>query len=113
MGFVGLAVDVDRPARPHLTLHRTDGPIRVRDRLSLCDLADEHLTGLGKSHDRRSSPPAFCVRYNRGLARLEECDHRVGRAEVDSDGLGHFLKASTSKDATRVGTRTSFVQGKV
>ncbi len=90
LGLVGLAVDVDRPACAHLSLHRADGPIRVRDRLSLCNLADEHLTGLGKSHDRRRGPPAFCVRYDGGLARLEECDHRVSRAEVDSDGLGHF-----------------------
>ncbi len=89
LSLVGLAVDVDRPARAHLSLDRSHRPVRVRDRLPFCDLADEHFARLGESHDRRSGPPAFCVRYNRGLARLEECDHRVSRAEVDSDGLGH------------------------
>ncbi len=112
LGLVGLAVDVDRPARAHLALDRADGPVRVRDRLALGDFADKDFAGLGKSHDGRSRAPAFCVRDDCGLARLQERDNRVGRSEVDSDGLGHCLKASTSRDAL-VGTRMSSVQDTV
>ena len=61
LGLVGLAVDVDRPARAHLALDRANGPVGVRDRLALCDLADEHLAGLGERHDGRAS----CARLPR------------------------------------------------
>ena len=72
LGRVGLAVDVDRPARPHLALDRADRPVRVRDRLALGDFADEHLAGLGKSHDGRRRTSALRVRDHRGLASLQE-----------------------------------------
>ena len=89
LGRVGLAVDVDRPAGSHVTLHRPDRPVRVRDRLALGDFADEHLARLREPDDRRRRPSTLRVRDHRGLARLEERDHRVRRTEVDSDGLGH------------------------
>ena len=77
------------PARAHLALDRADGPVGVGDRLALRDLADEHLAGLGEADDRRRRPAALGVRDDGGLARLRGRDDRVGRAEVDTDGLGH------------------------
>ena len=54
-----LAVDVDGPAGAHLTLDRTDGPVRVGDRLTLRDLADEHLAVAREGDDRRGGPGAL------------------------------------------------------
>ena len=56
LGRVGLAVDVDGPARAHVALHRADGPVGVGDGLALGHLTDEHLAGLGEAHDRRGRP---------------------------------------------------------
>ena len=89
LAVVGLAVDVDRPVRAHVALHRADRAIGVGDRLALRDLADEDLSGLGERDDRRSGARPLGVGDHDGLARLEDRDDRVGGAEVDADGLGH------------------------
>ena len=37
---VGLTVDIDRPVRTHVPLYRSDRPIGVGNRLTLCNLSD-------------------------------------------------------------------------
>ena len=89
LGGVLLRVDVDRPARAHVALHRADGAVGVGDGLALGHLADEHLAGLGEADHRGRGAPPFGVGHHGGLARLEDGDDGVGGAEVDADGLGH------------------------
>ncbi len=84
-----LAVQVDLPPGAHVTLDRTDGPVDVGDRLTLGDLADEHLTVLGEGDDGRRGPSALGVRDDGGLATLQNADDRVRRAEVDTDRACH------------------------
>ncbi len=89
LGVVGLPVDVDRPVRAHMPLYGADRAIRIRDRLTLRDLADEDLAGFREGDDRRSGARPLRIGDDDGLARLENRDDRVGGAEVDADGLGH------------------------
>ena len=86
---VGLAVDVDRPVGAHVALDGTDRAIGVRDRLALRDFTDQHLAGLRERDDGGCRAGALGVGDDGGLARLQHCDHGVGGAEVDTDGLGH------------------------
>ena len=85
-----LAVDVvGLPVLAHVALDRTEGAIGVGDRLTLGDLADEHLAGLREGDHRRRRAGALGVGDDDGVATFEYCDHRVGGSEVDSDCLGH------------------------
>ena len=87
---VGLAVDVvGLPALAHVALDRAEGAIGVGDRLTLGDLADEHLAGLRERDDRRGRAGALGVGDDDGFAAFEDRDHRVGGSEVDADCLGH------------------------
>ena len=90
-----LAVDVDGPVRAHLALDRADRPVRVRHRLALGHLPDEHLAVLGKRDDRRRGAGTLGVRDDCGLATLEHAHHGVRRAEVDADRTCH-VASSTS-----------------
>ena len=83
LGGVLLLVDGDAPVGPHLALDRADRPVDVGHRLPLGGLADEPLAVLGERDHRRSSPRAFRVGDNSGLAAFEDGDDRVGRPEVD------------------------------
>jgi hypothetical protein len=84
-----LAVDVDRPVGADLPLHRTDGPVRVGDCLTLGDLADEHLTVAREGDDGRGRPGSLRVGDDGGLAPLENADAGVRGAEVDADRTCH------------------------
>ena len=84
-----LAVDVDGPVGADLPLDRTDGPVRVGDRLALRDLADEHLAVAGERDDRRGRPRALSVGDDGGFTALENADAGVRRAEVDADRTCH------------------------
>jgi hypothetical protein len=90
LGRVVLPVDVGRlPVGAHVALDGADGPVRVRDRLALRDLADEHLAVLGEGDDGRRRATALGVGDDDGLTALEGADDAVGGAEVDADGLCH------------------------
>ncbi len=73
----------------HEPLDREDRVLRIGDRLPLRDLPHQALARLGKSHHRRSSPPAFFIRNDLGLATFHHSHHRVGGAKVNSDNLCH------------------------
>jgi hypothetical protein len=90
LGRVLLAVDVvGLPVLAHVALDRPERAVGVGDRLTLGDLTDEHLAGLGERHDRRRRARALGVGDDDGIAALEDGHHRVGGSEVDADCLGH------------------------
>src|SRR6185437_4238380 len=86
---VFLSVDVDGPARAHLTLDRPDGPIGVGDGLALGDLTDEDFAVAGERDDRWRRARTLGVGDDGGLAALQDTDHRVGGSEVDTDRTCH------------------------
>ena len=59
LSVVGLAVNVDFPIGTHVALDRPNRAVRVGNRLTLGNLADEHFASLGECHDRRSGACAF------------------------------------------------------
>ncbi len=85
-----LPVQLDLPVGAHVTLDGPDGPVHVRDRLALGDLADEHLTVLGEGDDGRRGPGTLGVGDDGGLAALQNADDGVSRAQVDADRTCHF-----------------------
>ena len=89
LGGEGLVVDVDLPVLAHVALDGPDGAVDVGDRLSLGDLADEDLAGLGEGDDGRGRPRALGVGDDGGFATLEDGDDGVRRAEVDADRSSH------------------------
>ncbi len=70
---VTLVPDGDLLVCAHLALDRLDGAVRVRDRLPLCDAADQSLTVLGEGYDRRGGPAALCVRDDHRLSAFHDC----------------------------------------
>ena len=109
LGRVALPVDVDRPRRAHVPLHRADRAIRVGDGLTLGDLADEHLAGLREGDDRRGGARPLGVGDDGRLSRLEGRDDGVGRAEVDADGLGHGVLPPARSETLSVTLSTFLV----
>src|ERR1035437_5303941 len=96
LGGVVLAVDVDGPRRPHVTLHRPDGPIGVGDGLALGHLAHQHFAGLGEADHRRGRPAAFGVGDDDRLAALQHAHHRVGGPEVNTHCFIHRVLLCSS-----------------
>jgi hypothetical protein len=78
----------------HEALDREDRVLGVRDLLSLRGRADEPLTVVRERHDGRRRAAALGVRDDGRLAALEHGHCRVGRAEVDADGLRHVFHSS-------------------
>ena len=77
------------PLAPHEALDREDRVFGVRHLLAPRRRPDEPLPVLRERNHGRGRPPALRVRDDGGLAALEDGHTRVGRAEVDADGLGH------------------------
>ena len=74
----------------HEPLDREDGVLRVGDRLTLGDLADESLAVLREADDGRGRPTAFGVGDDDRVAAFHDRDDGVRRAEVDAnDFVGH------------------------
>ena len=61
----------------------------VGDSLTLCDLTDHTLAGLGKCYDRGGGAIAFGVRNNDGLAAFHNGNAAVSRTKVDTNNLTH------------------------
>ncbi len=80
---------------PHEPLDREHRVLGIRDRLPLRDLAHEPLAVLRESDDRRRGARAFLIHDDRGLPAFHDRDHRVGRAEVDSNDFAHVEQCST------------------
>ncbi len=73
----------------HEALDREDRVLRVGDGLALGNRADEALAGGRECDDRGGRAPALGVLDDGGLAPLEHGHARVGRAQVDANGLAH------------------------
>ena len=73
----------------HLTLDRGDGILGVGDGLTLCDLTDQTLAGLGEADDRRGGAGALGVRDDNGLAAFHDSDAAIGSTKVNTDNLTH------------------------
>ena len=86
----------------HEALDREHGVLGVGDGLTLGDLADQPLAGLGEADDRRRDPAAFRVGDDDRLAAFHHRHHGVGRAQVDSDDLAHVLSSSHPAAPTRI-----------
>ena len=103
LGVVRLAVDVDGPVGADVTLDGADRALGVGDRLTLGDLTDEDFAVLGERHHRRGGARTLGVGDHDGIATFENGDDGVGRAEIDTNGLGHAgapLFAATSPQIT-------------
>src|SRR6266446_387535 len=76
----------------HEALDGVDGVLRIGDRLPAGDLADQDLAVLAEADDGRGEPVALLVLDHLRVAPLHDRDHRVRRAQVDSnDLLRHFV----------------------
>ena len=85
---VQLALDlIETPADE--ALGRVDRALRVQDRLTAGQLADQALPLGGKGHHRRGRPRPLRIRDHRRLAPLAHRDHRIGGTQVDSDCFRH------------------------
>ena len=88
----GVALTVDRHlvVCAHLSLNRGDRAVRVRNRLTLCDLTDHALACLGECHDGRGGSCAFCVCDNDRLAAFNNRYARVCCTKVNTNCLCHI-----------------------
>src|SRR5262249_21181872 len=74
----------------HEPLDGEDSVLRVGDRLTFCDLADQPFAVFRERDDRRRSAPAFGVRDDDGVTAFHDRDDGVCRSEVDTnDFVGH------------------------
>ncbi len=73
-----LSVNVHFIVGAHFPFDGGNGALRVRDRLTLCDLADHPFAGFGESDDGRRGPCAFGIRNDNGFAALDDGDTGVG-----------------------------------
>ena len=81
--------DVVLVAAADQALHREQRVRRIRDRLALGRLTDEHLAVLREGDDRRSRTIAFAVLDHLRLAAVHDRDAGVGRPQVDADHSTH------------------------
>ena len=78
------------PLAPDEALGGVDRRLGVEDGLALGDLAHQALAVVGERHDRRRRARALRVRDDLRLSALQRGrDHRVRRAQIDADRLGH------------------------
>ena len=89
---VALSVNRDMIVRiTHVTLDRRDRAVRIRYRLILREAADETLTVLRKTDDRRRDAAALRIRNNDRLAALHHGDNRVRRAKINTNYFSHVI----------------------
>ena len=86
---VALAVDGDLVVGAHLTLDRGDGALGVGDGLTLGDLTDHTLAGLGERDHGRGGAVALCVGDNDCLAALHDGHAGIGGTQINTDNLRH------------------------
>ncbi len=86
---VGLAVDGDLMIGAHLALDGGDGAVGVGDGLTLGDLTDHALAGLGERDDGRRGAVALGVGDNDGFAAFHNGHTRIGSTKVNSDYFRH------------------------
>jgi hypothetical protein len=76
-------------------LGRRDRPLGIEDGLPAGQLADEAVALLGEGDHRGCGPGTFGVRDHGRLTTLDGGDHRIGRAQVDANCLGHDRLSSS------------------
>ena len=89
LGGIALAVDIDPVIGAHMTLYRHNGSVGICDSLTLCNLTDDPLTGLGECDDGRCGSCTFGIGDDDGLAAFINCNARIGRAEIDTNDFFH------------------------
>jgi len=63
--------------------------LRIRDRLALGRLADQHLIVLGEGDDRGRGAISLAVLDHARLAAFHDRHTRVRRTQIDADDLAH------------------------
>ena len=89
LGSVLLAVQGHLVVGAHITLDGRNGVLRVGDGLTLCDLADQTVAGLGKADHGRGGAGTLRVCDDDGLAALHNSHAAVGSTKVDTNNLTH------------------------
>ena len=74
---------------PHEPLDGINGVLGVGDGLSPCYLPHETLSILIEGDDARRNPISLRIHDDLRFATFDDRNHRVGRAEVDSNRLTH------------------------
>ena len=91
LGGVVLAAGMDLLGGAHLALDGGNGVLRVGDGLTLGDLADQTLAGLGEADHRRRGAGALGVGDDDRLAALHHGDAAVGGAQIDTNNFAHII----------------------
>ena len=89
LGSVLLAVQGHLVVGAHITLDGSNGVFGVGDGLTLCDLADQTVAGLGEADHRRGGACTLRVCDDNGLAALHDSHAAVGSTKVDTNDLAH------------------------
>ena len=94
LGSVLLAVQGHLMVGAHLTLDGRNSVFRVGDGLTLCDLTDQTVAGLGEANNGRGGAGTLRVCDDDGLAALHDSHTAIGRAKVDTNDLTHNKSSS-------------------
>ena len=89
LGGVLLAVQGHLVVGAHLTLDGGHGVLGVGDGLTLCDLTDQTVTGLGEANNRRGGAGALGVCDDDGLAALHDSHAAIRSTKVNTNDFAH------------------------
>ena len=89
LGSVLLAVQGHLVVGTHLTLDGRNGVLGVGDGLTLCDLTDQTVTGLGEANNRRGGACALGVCDDDGLAALHDSHAAIRSTKVNTNDFAH------------------------
>ena len=89
LGSVLLAVQGHLVVGTHLTLDGRNGVLGVGDGLTLCDLTDQTVTGLGEANNRRGGAGALGVCDDDGLAALHDSHAAIRSTKVNTNDFAH------------------------
>ena len=84
-----LAVQGHLVVGTHLTLDGRNGVLGVGDGLTLCDLTDQTVTGLGEANNRRGGAGALGVCNDDGLAALHDSHAAIRSTKVNTNDFAH------------------------
>ena len=89
LGSVLLAVQGHLVVGTHLTLDGRNGVLGVGDGLTLCDLTDQTVPGLGEANNRRGGAGALGVCDDDGLAALHDSHAAIRSTKVNTNDFAH------------------------
>ena len=89
LGSVLLAVQGHLVVGTHLTLDGRNGVLGVGDGLTLCDLTDQTVTGLGEANNRRGGAGALGVCDDDGFAALHDSHAAIRSTKVNANDFAH------------------------